>query len=194
MPDYQPQNPQPKKRYKRQTPVLHVPTRDEWRKLGLISAAVGGSVTAITTLIFGYKAVSAYLMYAKDIVIQHGLLMTAIYGALTVAGLAIAHHTGKYYNRTDYYDLDDFEDLNPKDFPPVKDKPVSNKWYVLVSAQWGGTKRHPKIVGTDVKVANKLTSRQENAKKYSDYGGYIEIFTTESQARDFARTAELRKN
>lgn len=90
MPDYQPQNPQPKKRYKRQTPVLHVPTRDEWHKLGYISAAVGGSVTTITTLIFGYKAVSAYLMYAKDIVIQHGLLMTAIYGALTVAGLAIA--------------------------------------------------------------------------------------------------------
>lgn len=90
MPDYQPQNPQPKKRYQRQTPVLHVPTRDEWRKLGYISAAVGGSVTTITTLIFGYKAVSAYLMYAKDIVIQHGLLMTAIYGALTVAGLAIA--------------------------------------------------------------------------------------------------------
>ena len=82
--DYQPQNPQPKKRYKRRTPVLHVPTRDEWRKLGLISATVGGSVTAITTLIFGYKAVSAYLMYAKDIVIQHGLLMTTIYGVLAV--------------------------------------------------------------------------------------------------------------
>ena len=89
MPDYQPQNPQPKKRYKRQTPVLHVPTRDEWRKLGLISAAVGGSVTAITTLIFGYKAVSAYLMYAKDIVIQHGLLMTTIYGVLATTGLTL---------------------------------------------------------------------------------------------------------
>lgn len=89
MPDYQPQNPQPKKRYQRQTPVLHVPTRDEWRKLGLISAAVGGSVTAITTLIFGYKAVSAYLMYAKDIVIQHGLLMTTIYGVLATTGLTL---------------------------------------------------------------------------------------------------------
>ena len=89
MPDYQPQNPQPKKRYKRQTPVLHVPTRDEWRKLGYISAAVGGSVTTITTLIFGYKAVSAYLMYAKDIVIQHGLLMTTIYGVLAATGLTL---------------------------------------------------------------------------------------------------------
>lgn len=75
-----------------------------------------------------------------------------------------------------------------------KDKPTSDKWYVLVSAQWDGTKRHPKIVGTDVRVTNKLTSRQENAKKYSDYGGYIEVFTTEDQARDFARTAELRKD
>lgn len=103
------------------------------------------------------------------------------------------HHTGKYYNRTNYYDLDDFENLNPKDFPPVKDKPTSDKWYVLVSAQWGGTKRHPKIVGTDVRVTNKLTSRQENAKKYSEYGGYIKCFTTEDQARIFARTAELRK-
>lgn len=90
MPDYQPQNPQPKKRYKRQTPVLHVPTRDEWRKLGYISAAVGGSGTAIATLIFGYKAISTYLMYVKDIVIQHGLLVTAVYGALSLSGLAIA--------------------------------------------------------------------------------------------------------
>ena len=90
MPEYLPQKPQPTKRYERQTPVLHVPTRDEWRKLGYISAAVGGSVTAIATLVFGYKAVSAYLMYAKDIVIQHGLLMVAVYGALSLSGLAIA--------------------------------------------------------------------------------------------------------
>lgn len=89
MPDYQPQNPQHKKRYQRQTPVLHVPTRDEWRKLGYISAAVGGSVTAIAALIFGYKAISTYLMYAKDIVIQHGLLMTTIYGVLAATGLTL---------------------------------------------------------------------------------------------------------
>ena len=90
MPDYQPQNPQPKKRYKRQTPVLHVPTRDEWRKLGQLTAAVGGSATAIATLVFGYRAISTYLMYAKDIVIQHGLLVMTIYGVLTLTGLAIA--------------------------------------------------------------------------------------------------------
>ena len=90
MPDYQPQNPQPKKRYKRQTPVLHVPTRDEWRKLGQLTAAVGGSATAIATLVFCYKAISTYLMYVKDIVIQHGLLMVTVYGALTIASLAIA--------------------------------------------------------------------------------------------------------
>lgn len=104
------------------------------------------------------------------------------------------HHTGKFYNRTNYYNLDDFKDLDPKDFPPVKNKPVSNNWYVLVSAQWGGTKRWPRITGTDVKVTNKLTSRQENAKKYNNYGGYIEIFATEDQANAFAKTAELRKD
>lgn len=104
------------------------------------------------------------------------------------------HHTGKFYNRTNYYDLNDFEGLNPKDFPPIKNKPTATKWYVLVSAQWGGTKRWPRIIGTDVKVTNKLTSRQENAKKYSDYGGYIEVFTTEDQANTFAKTAKLRKD
>lgn len=104
------------------------------------------------------------------------------------------HHTGKFYNRTNYYDLDNFKDLDPKDFPPVKNKSVSNNWYVLVSAQWGGNKRWPRITGTDVKVTNKLTSRQENAKKYSDYGGYIKTFATEEQANAFAKTAELRKD
>lgn len=90
MPDYQPQNPQPKKRYQRQTPVLHVPTRDEWRKLGQISGAVAGSATAIATLIFGYKVIHNYLTYAKDIVIQHGLFILIIYGVLTIASLILA--------------------------------------------------------------------------------------------------------
>ena len=104
------------------------------------------------------------------------------------------HHTGKFYNRTNYYNLDDFEALDPKDFPPVKNKPASTNWYVLVSARWGGTKRYPRIVGTDIKITNKLTSRQENAKKYSDYGGYIKTFDTEDQAKTFAKTAELKND
>ena len=90
MPDYLPQKPQPTKRYERQTPVLHVPTREEWRKLGQISGAVVGSVTAIATLVFGYKVIHSYLNYAKDIVVQHGLLILTIYGVLTIAGLTLA--------------------------------------------------------------------------------------------------------
>lgn len=90
MSDYLPQNPQPTKRYKRQTPILHVPTRDEWRKLGQISGAVVGSATAIATLVFGYKVIHNYLTYAKDIVIQHGLFILTIYGVLTIAGLTLA--------------------------------------------------------------------------------------------------------
>lgn len=90
MADYLPQKPQPTKRYKRQTPVLHVPTRDEWRKLGQISGAVVGSGTAIATLVFGYKVIHNYLTYAKDIVIQHGLFILIIYGVLTIASLILA--------------------------------------------------------------------------------------------------------
>lgn len=87
MPDYQPQ---PTKRYERQTPVLHVPTRDEWRKLGQIAGAVVGSGTAIATLVFGYKVIHNYLTYTKDIVIQHGLFLLTIYGVLTIASLILA--------------------------------------------------------------------------------------------------------
>ena len=33
------------------------------------------------------------------------------------------HHTGKYFNKTNYFDLTDFEELNPKDFPLLKKIP-----------------------------------------------------------------------
>ena len=105
------------------------------------------------------------------------------------------HHTGKFYQHTNYYNPKDFEQLNPKDFPLVKEEPHSqddkNKWYVLVSAEWGGTKRHPKIVGTDVKVVNKITKTQKNANKYFRYGGYIKEFDNKENAEEFARTAQL---
>ena len=106
------------------------------------------------------------------------------------------HHTGKYFQKTDYYDPKDFEDLNAKDFPPPKKEEESKseeKWYVLVSAQWGGTKRHPKIIGADIKVVNKLTKTQKSAKKYWLYGGYIKEFDTKESAEEFAKTAELNK-
>lgn len=101
------------------------------------------------------------------------------------------HHTGKYYNKTQYFDLKDFEGLNPKDFPKTKTVEKTETWYVLVSADWGGTKKHPKIVGADVKVTNKITERQRSANKYSRYGGYIKEFATETEAKAFAETAKL---
>ena len=41
------------------------------------------------------------------------------------------HHTGKYFNKTNYFDLTDFEELNPKDFPPnsKKKKKHGMFWY-----------------------------------------------------------------
>lgn len=103
------------------------------------------------------------------------------------------HHTGKYFNRTEYFDLEDFEELNPKDFPKTKKIEEPETWYVLVSADWGGTKKHPKIIGADVKVTNKITERQRNANKYYRYGGYIKEFNTETEAQAFAEVAALNK-
>lgn len=104
------------------------------------------------------------------------------------------HHTGKYFNKTEYYDPIDFEGLNPKDFPPAKKEKIAEKqvWYVLVSAEWGGTKRFRKIVGANVVVKNKITAAQKSANKYSLYGGYIKEFDTQEEAEKFAKTAELR--
>lgn len=104
------------------------------------------------------------------------------------------HHTGKYFNKTEYYDPIDFEGLNPKDFPPTKKEKIAEKqvWYVLVSAEWGGTKRFRKIVGANVVVKNKITAAQKSANKYSLYGGYIKEFDTQEEAEKFAKTAKLR--
>ncbi|RKW07598.1 MAG: hypothetical protein D8H99_02475 [Streptococcus sp.] len=104
------------------------------------------------------------------------------------------HHTGKYFNKTEYYDPIDFEGLNPKDFPPVKKEKTADKqvWYVLVSAEWGGTKRFRKIVGANVVVKNKITAAQKSANKYCLYGGYIKEFDSQEEAEEFAKTAELR--
>ena len=61
----------------------------------------------------------------------------------------------------------------------------------MVSADWGGTKKYPKIIGSVVKVTNKITDRQKTANKYCLYGGYIKEFDTEAEARQFAKIAEL---
>lgn len=102
------------------------------------------------------------------------------------------HHTGKFYGETDFYNPVDFEALNPKDFPVIKkEKPEENKWYVLVSAEWGGTKSHPKITGANVKVTDHITEKQRTAKKYFRYGGYIKEFVSEDEAKEFANSAKL---
>ena len=102
------------------------------------------------------------------------------------------HHTGKFYGETNFYNPADFEELNPKDFPVIKkEKLEENKWYVLVSAEWGGTKSHPKITGANEKVTDHITERQRTAKKYFRYGGYIKEFVSETEAREFADSAKL---
>lgn len=103
------------------------------------------------------------------------------------------HHTGKYFNRTNYYNPADFENLNPKDFPPVKKVAVETPeiWYVLVSAEWGGTKRYPKIVGTDTVVTNKITKRQRYANKYSNYGGHIKEFDNKEDALAYSKAISI---
>ncbi|AUA19242.1 hypothetical protein ACS6ZM_08210 [Streptococcus suis] len=105
------------------------------------------------------------------------------------------HHTGKYFNKTEYYSPIDFEDLDPKDFPKKPKMEIETKktWFVLVSAKWGGTKKYPKIVGAEVKVTSKITDRQKYANKYCLYGGYIKEFDNEADARNFAEIAELEK-
>ncbi len=65
-----------------------------------------------------------------------------------------------------------------------KEKPEEDRWYVLVSAEWG-------IVGADVKVTDHITERQRNAKNYFRYGGYIKEFASEQEARQFADNAKL---
>lgn len=61
----------------------------------------------------------------------------------------------------------------------------------MVSADWGGTKKYPKIIGSVVKVTNKITDRQKTANKYCLYGGYIKEFDTKEEAENFAKVAEL---
>lgn len=103
------------------------------------------------------------------------------------------HHTGKFYSKTDYYDPEDFAQLNSSDFPPIpKNVQHPEKWYVLVSAEWGGSRAHPKIIGANVKVTNKISKSQENANKYWLYGGYIKDFDSQESANLFAKTAKLR--
>lgn len=105
------------------------------------------------------------------------------------------HHTGKFYSKTYYYDLKDFQDLKASDFPPKKKQAeqTTEKWFVLVSASWGGTKKHRKIIGADIRVTNKINERQRTANKYFYYGGYIKEFASHEEALQFSKIAELER-
>lgn len=46
------------------------------------------------------------------------------------------HHTSSFFNETNYYDPEDFEELDPKDFPPVKKEQKSEKTFTRMKAWW----------------------------------------------------------
>ena len=46
------------------------------------------------------------------------------------------HHTGKFYNKTNYFDLTDFEELNPKDFPPCSKKKEEKETTLKIIGTW----------------------------------------------------------
>ena len=108
------------------------------------------------------------------------------------------HHTGKYLQETDYYNPEDFATLNPEDFPPAPKKKDAEQepavWYVLVAAEWAGSKNHRKIVGVETHVTDKPTQAQLNARKYSDWGGYIKTYKRKCDATRFAKTAKLKQD
>ena len=76
----------------------------------------------------------------------------------------------------------------PKKENSKKEEP--KKFFVLVSAEWGGTRKHPKIVGKEVKIVEKLTEAQRNAKKYYMYGGSITEFSNMEEAQKYADQIE----
>lgn len=49
---------------------------------------------------------------------------------------AECHHTSSFFNETNYYDPEDFKNLNPKDFPPEKKEPKPEKTLTRMSAWW----------------------------------------------------------
>ena len=102
------------------------------------------------------------------------------------------HHTGKYFSKTNYYDPNDFEDLNPKDFPVQKKEEAKwdGKWRVLVSAHWKGSPNNSHISGTDVAIRKTLTSRQKDARKYYTHGGHIKEFQTFDEALAYAKKVQ----
>ena len=67
------------------------------------------------------------------------------------------HHTGKCYNKTYFYDLSDFKNLSPKDYPKESKEVITDKEIVATYEwdEWGvinkfgkkGFKKHPPVSG-----------------------------------------------
>lgn len=64
------------------------------------------------------------------------------------------HHTSKFFNETDYYDPEDFEELDPKDFPPEKKEPKPEKTLTRMTAwweEWEGSRNYGRYVPQPVR-------------------------------------------
>lgn len=99
------------------------------------------------------------------------------------------HHTSKFFNKTYYYHPESFEDLDPKDFPPVKKekKEETKVFYVLVSERWYGSRRYRKFDGYGCELREKITVSQKNAEKYSHEDCGIYEFKTKRSALAFMK-------
>ena len=101
------------------------------------------------------------------------------------------HHTSARFNRTNFYAPEDFDELNPADFPPQKKSaPTVDRFVVLVSAVWGGTRKHPRIVGKTADLVVNPSEKNLACRKYNDWGGYSREFSTEDAARAFIAARE----
>jgi len=74
-------------------------------------------------------------------------------GGATAAGVRAVlqpvewHHTGCWYNSTDYYRLSDAEDRRDSIIKKSKNETVIKHGYYYVEwIEWGGTRRHPRGV------------------------------------------------
>ena len=60
------------------------------------------------------------------------------------------HHTGKFYNKTDHYSLNDIAEflMNNKSIELEKNKEKIN--FIIIEKEiWGGTRKYPKFLGTE---------------------------------------------
>ena len=92
------------------------------------------------------------------------------------------HHTGKFFNRTDFYSID-FDLIDSLDLKTVKEwqqekikKEVEQvKRYECIYLEWGGTRQHPKATEVRAKgiiKGNWFYPDNENIKKSINANGF----------------------